>query len=304
MMRCPKAVVCALAAIAGHGLPQAATIVVPNGSFESPVTAFVDTHIDHWQDAPKPAWFPETDETWDSLTGLYKNTDPGSSDRVLNCDGAQAMWLFANPQVAFFQDYETTDWAGTTHAFDARFEVGKAYELTLGALGGGGGMREGASAMLSLYYRTPSNEFAIVASTHIVFTPPPAGSPKVLTDYSVRLPTVRAGDPWANQHIGIQVLSTTFDPELMGGYWDFDNVRLVSIQEPVLTMPRLANNHFSLVLESEPGLQFDILASTDITLPSNDWTAVGTVTNLTGSAPFLDPAPATGVRFYQARQRP
>ena len=48
-----------------------------------------------------------------------------------------------------------------------------------------------------------------------------------LPDYSLTIPAVTAGDPWAGQGIGIALLqtSTTADE---GGYWDIDNVRLTT----------------------------------------------------------------------------
>ena len=36
------------------------TMVVPNASFESPLTPFVDTRIDSWQKTPKPFWYDES----------------------------------------------------------------------------------------------------------------------------------------------------------------------------------------------------------------------------------------------------
>ena len=42
-----------------------------------------------------------------------------------------------------------------------------------------------------------------------------------------------AGDPWAGRHIGVRLLSTVgFD--LMGGYWDLDNIRLTATGGPAL----------------------------------------------------------------------
>src|SRR5438105_14509978 len=90
---------------------RAATVYVPNGSFESPATTFVDTRIDSWQKAPKPDWYAESSGyTWDELTGVFANTATNSADHIDNCDGAQAMGMFAVPDVADFQDYNSIDW--------------------------------------------------------------------------------------------------------------------------------------------------------------------------------------------------
>src|SRR5947207_3912431 len=94
---------------------KAGVINIPNFSFESPGTTFVDTHIDSWQEAAKPDWYPEGGGfTWDQLTGVFKNTDITSSDHIDNCDGHQAMWVFAVPEVAVFQDYDSIDWNHST----------------------------------------------------------------------------------------------------------------------------------------------------------------------------------------------
>src|SRR5439155_12475624 len=85
---------------------RAGSISVPNNSFESPVTVFVDTHIDSWQKSAKPPWYDESGGyLWDQLTGTFKNTPTNSSDHIDNCDGNQAAWMFAVPEVAIFQDY-------------------------------------------------------------------------------------------------------------------------------------------------------------------------------------------------------
>ena len=38
----------------------AAAIDIPNASFESPKTVFVDPNIDSWQMPPKPFWYDES----------------------------------------------------------------------------------------------------------------------------------------------------------------------------------------------------------------------------------------------------
>src|SRR5436190_14332647 len=111
------------------------TIGIPNESFESPATDFVNTHIDSWQKSAKPDWYDESGPfLWDQLTGVFKNTAATSADHIDNCDGNQAAWMFAIPQVALFQDYDTMDWNDLlpTHDFNAVFEAGKSYHLTMG----------------------------------------------------------------------------------------------------------------------------------------------------------------------------
>src|SRR5262245_10147551 len=81
------------------GALRADTFAVPNGSFEGPQTGYVSINIDNWQKNPKPAWYQEQGGfLWTQLTGIFKNTAPGNSDHLENCDLAQAIWLFAVPE--------------------------------------------------------------------------------------------------------------------------------------------------------------------------------------------------------------
>ncbi len=301
---CATALV-SLALVAGLGPLRADTIPVPNGSFESPTTPYADPRIDSWQKTPKPVWYDESGGAlWDQLTGQFKNTDPGSADHIDNVDGNQALFLFAVPEVGLFQDYDSTDWSHPTptHAFDVRFEVGRSYRLTIGAIGGGGNMTNGVTLQLSLYYRDAASNQVTVAATTITNTPAVFTNTTHLIDCSLHVPTVNAGDPWAGQHLGVQLLSTV-DPALTGGYWDLDNVRLEAFPEPTLADATVVAGTFHGWLESEPG-RFDIVASSDLAAPLSTWTGVGQVTNVTGRVEFTDPATASPGRYYAARAVP
>jgi len=283
------------------------TIPIPNGSFESPVTAFVNINIDAWQKAPKPDWYAEDDVfLWTQLTGLFLNTPPASADHIDNCDGQQAIWLFAVPEVALFQDYDSTDWLHTTplHAFDARFELGKSYTLTVGLIGGGGNMVEGASVELSLYYRDGASNQVVVAATNVTHSTTLFPTTTRLLDFQAQLPTVQAGDPWAGQHIGVRLRSSIVDTNLVGGYWDVDDVRLTSTLVPVLQAAAWTNGHFQFQLRSEPGLKLELLATSDLALALTNWTSLGTLTNFSGETVFTNSAAGANVRYYRARQLP
>ena len=282
------------------------TIPIPNGSFESPATVFVDLNIDSWQKSPKPDDYVESGGfTWAQLAGTFKNTPAGNPDHIDNCDGNQAIWMFAVPKAGVFQDYNSKDWkdAEPTHAFDARFEVGKSYQLTVGVIAMGGGMSNGATAEISLYYRDPASNMMTVAATAITNLPTIFSNRTHLIDFEVSIPTVQAADPWAGQNIGVQILSTV-STNLQGGYWDFDNVRLSSSQAPALLGGVFANGQFTLTLQSEPGLRFEILASSDVAQPLSNWTSLGTVSNATGTVPFTDTTANSSRRFYRALQLP
>jgi hypothetical protein len=285
----------AAAAIAG-------SIVVSNASFESPTTGFVSINIDSWQKAPKPDWYQENGGlSWSQLIGIFMNTATNSADHIDNCDGNQAIWLFADPDVALFQDYDSVDWNGQSNQLSATFQVGKSYHLTVGVIGTGGGMMEGATLDLRLYYRVGSN-FVNVGVTTLSNTPSVFSNNTHFVDCTLDVPAVRANDTWAGQHIGVQFISTVTTP-LQGGYWDLDNVRLVEITEPFLANAKLSNGLFSLSLLSEPGKTFEILRSANSLLPLSNWTSAGFVTNASGSNTFSETS-VGAARFYRARQLP
>lgn len=219
----------------GHRALQAETVSVPNGSFESPTPPAgfpVNTSIDAWQETPQPVWYDPAGfggVTWDQLTGVFPNTAPGSANHIDNLDGSQAAYIFAVAGAGVFQDYNSTDWSHPSplHLFDAKFQVGMAYDLTVGVLGGSG-MADGATLQLSFYYRDAGNNPVTIAGTDIPYSL--ANFPTIthLNDYQLSLPVVQAGDPWADQNIGVAITATG-----MGGtYWDVDNVRVQAVPEP------------------------------------------------------------------------
>ena len=164
-------------------------------------------------------------------------------------------------------------------------------------------MSNNATLQISLYYRDATSNMITVAATSITNNQGIFPNHTHFTDFEARVPTVRASDPWAGQTVGIQLLSTV-STNLQGGYWDLDNVRLSAYLEPVLLTFTQTNDQFQFTLQSEPGLKFEILASADAALPTVQWTSLGTVTNETGTVPFIDPTKSIGQRFYRARQLP
>lgn len=290
---------------------SAGNIPVPNGSFESPTTFFVTLNLDNWQRMPQPDyWNTNTSGNWETLVGFFKNTPVGNFDHIDNCHGNQAMWLFANPDVGLFQDYDSLDWNDTapTHAFNATYETGKSYRLTVGVLvggmGNGGGVTTNATVEFNLYYRDAASNRVTVAAITITNTPDVFTNSTQLLDFSVATPVVRPQDAWAGQHIGISLLSTSPTNLNAEGYWDLDHVRLTSTLAPSLLNPTRSTNQFQFTLQSEPGMIVEILAATNATLPTMNWTSLGLVTNITGTIPFIDSTANLNQRFYQARQVP
>lgn len=201
---------------------HAASIAIPNSSFESPSAgpAGVNTTVDSWQKIPKPAYFDEATFgfQWVQTAGIFLDTNP-----YANHDGTQCAYLLSFPQVALFQD--------ATSGFNATYNVGQSYTLTLGTFGKFSTLNN--SLQLSLYYRDAANNPVTIGTpTTIAYDPsifPPAG-PFNLVDYSVTIPSVQAGDAWAGKNIGVMI--QVGNAEFSAGHWDIDNVRLTTVPEP------------------------------------------------------------------------
>jgi hypothetical protein len=245
--------------VRGTTTAYAGAIYIPNASFELPETAFVNVDIDSWQKSPTPWWYDESGGySWSQLTGVFLNvpaTDPGHID---NCDGNQAVWLFAVPEVELFQDLTAT------------FEVGQSYHLTVGIIGGGGNMKDDVPIEIRLYYRDAENNKVAVGATTFRYDSD-AGYVKHFSDVQLDIPQVRPTNPWAGKNIGVQLVSTLtladLDPDTgkAGGYWDLDNVRLT---------------------KSPPGLDFTGDSSVnleDFAVMAREWLlCTETTTDLTG----------------------
>ena len=210
----------------------AATITVPNGSFELQPAPnsypYVNLSIDSWQKNPEPAFYAPAFGSygipWNGTAGVFLDVNP-----YLNHEGSQVGYLLAVPQVALFQDYNSSP----THDFNAVFEVGSAYNLTIGIFGKAN-LAPGSTLALSLYYRDGLDNKVTVGSTIVTYSAAafPTTPSLNLIDFAVDVPTVQAGDAWAGQHIGIQLESTIPIEQTSFGNWDFDNVRLSVIPEP------------------------------------------------------------------------
>jgi hypothetical protein len=88
-----------------------------------------------------------------------------------------------------------------------------------------------------------------------------------------------------------------------GGFWDVDNVRLVdttALNLPGATMT--SDGQLQLSLTGEPGTSYQILGTTDLSLPVAQWTSLGTVVNVTGNILVTNQQTGLGQRFYTARQ--
>ncbi|MCX8154944.1 MAG: hypothetical protein N3J91_00600 [Verrucomicrobiae bacterium] len=279
-------------------------IPVPNGSFELPATPFVDIAITGWEKTPKPVWFDEGQGfLWAQLTGVFVNPASTNAEHTPNMEGAQAIWLFAVPEVGLRMDRYARDLLGQrpTPEFDAVYEVGQAYELTVAVFGGGGGMTNGASMRIGLYYLDEATNRVPVAATAIVYTN--AVFERYFRDYKVWVPTVKPTDAWAGRPMGIELMSTTgFDKQ--GGFFDIDNVRLRAVQEPQCLTPRVRQGQFEVVVRSEPGEVLEALTTSNLRTAPAGWTSAGRLTNQTGHVMFSMPVSGSGAGYLLLRREP
>lgn len=292
--------------LALNAAAQSGLIPVPNGSFEAPDTDFADPRIDRWQEMPKPEWYDEsTQGPWSQLTGVFQGTPPGAEDHIDNMDGEQALFLFAVPGAGVFLDANAVDWTGTPPAepFAPQYEPFKAYELTVGLIGGGYGMLEGVPITLQLYYLAETGEHVPVASTEVIYSK--ALFPDTRThflDFSVRTPTIWPDSPAAGRPIGIALISTV-PFELAGGFWDVDNVRLREISGPKITQPTVVGDQFIFDLLGEPETTYRVLAAPSPDTPSGQWENVAELmTDTAGKASFSEKLSAERSRFYRLEQ--
>ena len=191
-----------------------------NPSFESPTTSFVSINIDSWQKAPKPDYFDEGTFgfSWVQTAGLFANTPPSSvSNHIDNLYGNQSAYLLAFPGVTLAQD-----------AGSLKYQPGKSYDLTVGLFGKN--MADGNLLTLSLYYHDGGNNAVTVGSTTITYSTAAFPSTTHMTDFHVTVPTVQAGDAWANEVLVVEIESVYGTG---AGYWAVDHVRLTAVPEPI-----------------------------------------------------------------------
>jgi hypothetical protein len=162
-------------------------------------------------------------------------------------------------------------------------------------------LTQGSTIQLSLYYRDSASNMVTVAATTVTYNTNVFTNLALLTDYSVQVPGVRATDPWAGQNIGIQLLCTP-SLELAGGYWDADNVRLVDTTALNVVNATLTNGQIQFTVKSEPGETFQILGTTNLSLPVANWSSLGSVSDVTGNLSFTVQPSGSGQEFYTARQ--
>lgn len=269
----------------------AESLVVPNGSFESPPTPFVSLLIDSWQRTPKPDWYVEDGGfLWSQLTGIFVNTAPGAVDHIEGLDGRQAAWLFAVPEAGYFQ--EIRDAGGSQPAL---YAAGESYRLTLDVLGGGGNMVDGATLEAG-FIRWDANTNRIWVASMVLTNGPALADPRTsMRTVSFTMPGLPAGDPAVGWRMGVQVLST-LPLALQGGYWDVDHVRVerLTVAAPVLST-RLEEGGLRIGWASQSGVRYRVRRGASL----GSWEDLGTPLAGTGEPlAVVVPLGADGSAFF------
>ena len=204
------------------GTAQSGQIPIANNSFEIP---FIDPN-DFPAIPVAPLWTEmDVDTEYSTNTGIFRNSPPDSPyDHIVNADANQLAFLGSGSGNGFLQDPNAT------------YQTGKSYKLSVEVCPS---VRYHPSVpdpnnklTLSLYYLNGANAVDIQTSP----VPSTELTVNVLKTFSVTMPDVQAGDPWAGKNIGIAILAEG----LPGGYWDLDNVRLMEFQ----TIPEFTDDSF------------------------------------------------------------
>jgi hypothetical protein len=228
--RCWRAAPAALAAglLAGYSASGQVPITVGNYSFETPTTTFVTSLGSPWHELPQPANFNSSQGyTWAQVAGTFLNTATRSSDHITNLDGNQAAYIFNDQGVGIYQQLGSS------------YTVGTSYQLVVGIVGQGGGIPDGATILVQFYYLDSGNNMVAIASTTATESATNFPNHTQAFDYTANLPAVNPTDPWANQPIGIEIVSPAGPSMYLGGYWDLDNVRVNAFPPVVVPTPGL-----------------------------------------------------------------
>jgi hypothetical protein len=215
---------------------QAASISVPNGSFESPdgATPFtVSTAIDNWTtygEAP----FDTGGGPRSSATGVFRNVNPDSSLNFTNADQAQVAYIFSKSSLPGSR-------VGMEQILTPAFSAGRQYVLTLGV--GLAGATPGPTEPLTfnLFYFDPANPSARTSiASRTIFNDAGAStggqalSSTALTDLSVSTPVLLPGNVAVGKQIGVEIYTAlNSDASAVAGrQYVLDNVRVTEVPEP------------------------------------------------------------------------
>ncbi|MBK1881046.1 PEP-CTERM sorting domain-containing protein [Luteolibacter pohnpeiensis] len=141
----------------------------------------------------------------------------GGAVNISNLDGVQAGW------------FNVTVGNGLYQVLPDTYTTGQSYELTVGIVKASSAWTNwtsGNEVTIELYY----GDFNVIASASVL-SDSLNDSQGALTYFTASLSTVEAGDAWANQSIGIRLVSTV-DNSGGANDWAVDNVTLNAVPEP------------------------------------------------------------------------
>jgi hypothetical protein len=230
------------------------SIPIPNHSFEFPV---IDPNENVLRAVSFTSLWTEDDidrepypGPYSRGTGTFVNTPPDSNDHITNPDGNQ---------LAFIHSFQGNSiWQYLPQIYQA----GKRYRLTVAACLSESAYAPKPTSPLVLTFHYLGADSGSASLDIATYSISPTGlTTTSMEDFSVDLPTVESGDAWAGRHIGIAIRGSGST----GGYWDFDNVRLMEF-------PRTPNFNDD-----------SIVNLVDFAKMANEWLLeTGTTTDVTG----------------------
>lgn len=186
----------------------AQSIPVGNASFEAPLIDPLTNPFgavpvaDIWDETG-----PGTEAEEDQNTGVFRNTDPGSPDRISNADGLQLAFMSSEEGNSFRQEVAET------------FQFGQCYELTVGVGVSATFPAPPNSLFVLAFYRVVNDEPVIIAARARNAN---GLSATMLEDFNFTFSADDALAPYLGEPIGI--LISAGGPA--GGFFNIDNVRL------------------------------------------------------------------------------
>jgi hypothetical protein len=277
-----------VAILAGVNAVQAQQIIVSNALFELPDTTYATPEVALWNTIPPQG------SNEDAIGVFTNNPAFGAGAYITNCVGTQAAYMFSDPGLVLYQ------------VLPATYTVGAGYQLITGIIGGPPTAEYPVPAIdaimqMSLFYLNGTNLIAI-ASTNVVNTTNVFSNITQFVDFELDIPPVQSTNAWAGKNIGVAFSTIVPNGVEEGGAWDLNDVQLFST--PCFLNPAATNGQFTATFKSQPGLAFQILAASSLSISESKWTAIATVTNTNGTMLFRDSPATLSARFYGAREYP
>jgi len=207
----------AVSIAAGVSSARAASVTVPNASFESPVTT-------NFTMIPSESGATGEWERVGLFAAVVLSTGPNAYNYApAGLHGLQYGNGSASGGASIFQDIAAYDGSGSP---DQYWQAGYVYTMTIGVFARQDSLPSTTSSLnLNFYSRQSLADARTRLATTVVV--PADLSPSEIRDFEVSY-TVLPGDPAVGKPIGIWMETTAGT----SGDWGFDNVRVTYIPEP------------------------------------------------------------------------